>query len=692
MPLNFEYKPLKILQRLSKYPLLLLLLLISGSLMAQLRGRSGGGLPSGLRNIGSRFSSTSGSSSDSLQHRDYSEDSITIYYRYLDSSRNYHLDSSISDFTRRFPVPANYVYLGNLGNAAHSLFFRPDLSPGWDPGFHAFDAYKWNLENVPVYNTTRPYTELGYELGSRTEQLIEVFHTQNIKPNWNAQFRYRFINSPGVFKSQNTNHNNYLFTSFYQGNRKRYTNYLILLANSLQSSENGGIKSDEAYLEDPIYNDRYSIPTNLGGDPQFGRNFFSSNLSTGNKYKEFTVLMRQQYDFGRSDSLVTDSTVIPLFYPRLRLEHTLMYNKYNYLFRDNVADSTYYKDVYAYTISPGDTVLLNDRWNEIVNDFSVYQFPDANNLKQFIRLGATFQNLRGRFGTDTITTRTYYNVIAHAEYRNRTRNNKWDMELYGDLYMAGLNSGNYIAHASLRRFTGRRNDNFAEVGFENINSSPSWLFNANSDFYLDTTIRQYADENTAHIYASLYHAKLKLQLSGHYYLVSNYSYFSGYFEPMQQSSLFNVLQITASKRVPVGKHWNWYIDVTLQQPTGTAPVNLPFLYIRSRFAFEGQFFRNLNISTGVEGRYYSSYNADGYAPVLGQFFYQNGWRTGNLPDIAAFLHFRIRSFKAYIRLENLNSVQFNKTGFGFTNNNVHVQGYPYPGMMLRLGVWWNFVN
>ena len=53
--------------------------------------------------------------------------------------------------------------------------------------------------------------------------------------------------------------------------------------------------------------------------------FFQPILQTGNRYREFTVLMRQQYDLGKKDSLVTDSTVIPLFYPRVRFEHTISF-------------------------------------------------------------------------------------------------------------------------------------------------------------------------------------------------------------------------------------------------------------------------------------------------------------------------------------------------------------------------------
>jgi len=31
-------------------------------------------------------------------------------------------------------------------------------------------------------------------------------------------------------------------------------------------------------------------------------------------------------------------------------------------------------------------------------------------------------------------------------------------------------------------------------------------------------------------------------------------------------------------------------------------------------------------------------------------------------------------------------------GFGFTNNSLAAPGYPYPGLQIRVGIWWSFVN
>ena len=647
-----------------------------------------------LKRIGGNITNpgSSGGSTDSLQHRDKNEDSVTISYRYLDSTRTYKLDSSIDDFTRRFPVPASHIFLGNVGNASRSLLFSPKFNTGFDPGLHAYDIYEWKIEKVRFFNTTRPYSEINYQLGSRVEQIIELTHTQNLKPNWNAAFQYRLINSPGYFKSQKTNHNNYLLSSRFQSVNKRYNNYFVALVNKIQSGENGGIVDTFNYLNSSVYKDRFNIPTKLGGDDPFSSNFFTTKINTGNKYSEFTLLLRQQYDLGKKDSLVMDSTVVPLFYPRLRFEHTFQLEQNKYIFHDFLGDSVYYKTYYDTSLrKPIDTLIVRDKWKIISNDFSIYQFPDAKNLQQFIKLGVQLQSITGQFNSGQ---KSFVNTIGHAEYRNKTRNLLWDIEANGKLFFTGLNKGDYQAHISLQRLLGKK-IGYIQLGFENTSRTPSFIFDSRSSFYFLKTVKDFKKENNTHLFASYFLPSFKFRLTGHYYLSTNYTYIEDYYKLQQENALFNVLQIAAEKTIKLGKRWHWHAEVYFQQVIGNGPVNVPVIYTRNRIAYEGNLgFKNLNIAIGAELRYRSSYKADGYSPVQGQFYYQDSITIKNpLPDIAAYMHFRIRSFKAFVRAENLNTARkLENGGFGFTNNNLIAPGYALPGLQFRLGVYWSFVN
>jgi hypothetical protein len=349
-----------------------------------------------------------------------------------------------------------------------------------------------------------------------------------------------------------------------------------------------------------------------------------------------------------------------------------------------------------------DTFHRQDIWHNLSNDFSIYQFPDAKNPQQFFKLGATLELLRGKFDTASLFngslmfpkgSSSEYNVFGHAEYRNKTRNQKWDIEAYGKLYLEGVDVGDYNAYISLRRLISRQIGYF-QGGFENADRTPSFVFNRGSSFYYDTTRSTLNKENTTHIFASLDRPQNNLNLTASYYLLSNYTYIANYYQVRQASTLFNLLEINIQKQFTLYRHWKWRTNTILQQVAGTAPVHVPLLVSFNQIGYDGSFgFKNLFCSFGTEIRYISSYKADGYSPLTGQFFSQgDSVVRQRLPDVAFYLHFRVRSFTSYLRVEGLNALAFSPNGFGFYKNNFVAPSYPSPGMVLRFGFIWGFIN
>jgi hypothetical protein len=146
-----------------------------------------------LNKIGAKlkgFSNTGSGNRDTIgfEHRNDKKDSIAITYKYLDSIRSIPFDSTINDFDKYFSVPSSYLYLGNNGAAAYSLIYKPNARPGWDAGFHAFDVYRYTLEESKFYKTNKPFSQLSYQLASGKEQMIKAFHTQSPRPNFSFGF------------------------------------------------------------------------------------------------------------------------------------------------------------------------------------------------------------------------------------------------------------------------------------------------------------------------------------------------------------------------------------------------------------------------------------------------------------------------------------------------------------------------
>lgn len=661
-------------------------------LIAGMQANAQGNLQQRIRGMSGLRSGSSGNN-DSLTHRNANEDSITIRYRYFDSTRVNLLDSSIVDFYTRFPVPYYYTDLGNNGTAARSILFNPNMKPGFDAGFHAFDIYRYTVEGTRFFTTTRPYTELTYLLGSNSEQLIGLLHTQNRNQGrFNFTFDYRLINSPGAFRNQNTAHSGLRLSGTYQTENKRYGLSYVYLGNKIRSSESGGLQDPED-LKTLSLNDPFGAYTRLGTElSNQGRNPFSTNIRLGTVYQENTLFLRQHYDFGQKDSAqVNDSTTVRLFYTRLRLQHSARYTTSEYRFNDLALNTDDYTTYFNY-VPTSDSVYFKDRWRDLTNEFSIYTFPDKKNIAQFLKLGAGIQLLQGTFSNDSTSAgpKSYNNTYVMGEYRNRTRNKKWDIEASGQLYVTGGAAGDYSAYVSLQRALSQKLGTL-QVGFHNVNKSPSYLSQGFGSFPV-TPKANLNKTNITRLFATLYVPEQQMQLTGSYYAVTNFVYFDSFFTSNQFSGLFNVLDIGVNKRFRLGKHLAWYADVHFQQAPGNPPVNLPAFFSRNRVAFEGNFFKNLHLSTGIEIRYYTPYKADNYSPLIGQFVYQNSITINNRPDVNAFLNFRIRSFKGFIRAENLNTLDKSGNTVGFTHYNFVAPFYAQSGFWLRFGVWWSFVN
>ena len=77
-------------------------------------------------------------------------------------------------------------------------------------------------------------------------------------------------------------------------------------------------------------------------------------------------------------------------------------------------------------------------------------------------------------------------------------------------FLSGLNSGDYDAHLSLKRLISK-SIGYLQLGFGNVNRSPSFIYDSLSSFYLGT-FRNFKKENTTEIFANLDLSRLKLEI------------------------------------------------------------------------------------------------------------------------------------------------------------------------------------
>lgn len=631
------------------------------------------------------FNSSGGGGTDSLQKRDKSEDSIAIYYRLYNSLTIQTIDTNVNDFYTRFILPYTNYHLGNLGNASKSYLFNPLQRSGWDAGFRAYEVYNYTLEQTPFYQTTKPYTELGYLLGGKGEQLMEILHTQNKTQQFNYSFAYRFSNAPGNLKNQHANLNNMRIAANYQSKRKRYASYWVMLINKSASSENGGLVNS-ALIDSLSLNNPYELETRLGVSGASFRNPFNTNIATGTTYKENSFVWKQTYDFGQKDSVVKDTVTTYLFYPRLRFQNEIKYQSNQFLFADANPAAINYDQYFKYKDAIGTSILFQDNWNRFTNEFSLVSFPVKTNPNQYLQVGIGYLQMNFH---DISVQWANHDIYGLGVYKNKTKNLRWDLQASGKLFLNGYHAGDYEAQLFLSSLVNKKGNKLA-LWMQNSNRTPSFNRLGITAFPIlqKTGINK---ENIIELGGLWEQSTGKFAVNTQYKLIQNYQYFSSGYLPMVYGKTMSYLRGSLSHTTNLSQHWNWYNELTLQMVDPNAPLHLPMLLTRQRIAFEGNFFKNLYLSTGLELIYHSAYQPDGYMPLTGQFYLQDQFSTKNRPIANAFLNFRIKRFKGYIRMEQLNTLLATSNQLG-TRYNFTAPNYPGTGTWLRVGIWWNFIN
>ena len=631
------------------------------------------------------FGGGGGGTTDSLQKRDKAEDSIAIYYRLYNNLAIQNMDTSVNDFFSKFILPYSNYNLGNLGNASKSYLFNPLQRGGWDAGFRSYEVYNYTLEQTPFYQTTKPYTELGYLLGGKGEQLIELLHTQNKTKQFNYSFAYRFSNAPGNLKNQHANLNNMRITANYQSKRKRYASYWVMLLNKSASSENGGLVNSNL-IDSLSLNNPYELETRLGISGVSFRNPFNTSIATGTTYKEQNFVWKQTYDIGQKDSVVKDTVTTYLFYPRLRFQNEIKYQSNQFAFADANPLALNYEQYFNYKLPVGDAMLFQDQWRRFTNEFSLVSFPEKTNPNQFLQVGLGYQQLNFK---DTLLSWSNHDVYGLGVYKNKTKNLRWDIQASGKLFLNGYHAGDYEALFSLTSVFNKKGDQVA-LWLQNSNRTPSFNRLGITAFPI-SRLSTIDKENIIELGAMWDQKSRGLTASFQYKLIQNFQYFGSGYQPLVYDKALSYMKGTVSNQVKLSTHWNWYNELSLQLVDPSAPLHLPVIFTRQRLAFEGNFFKNLFLSTGLELIYHSAFQPDAYLPLTGQFYLQDQFTTNNRPIANAFLNFRIKRFKGFIRMEQLNTLLATSNQLG-TRYQFTAPNYLGTGTWLRVGIWWNFIN
>ena len=202
------------------------------------------------------------------------------------------LQDGIQNFNLIFKESISNTYLGNFPSPYESNIFI-ERNPVQD--FYPLTymrAYLYMPEDSKHFNTTTPYTRLRYYTGGgkgKAENMLDVWHVQNILPFWSAGLRYRTISGDGRYANQKTKVSTFSFFTSYE--RERWVLSGFLSRNKGEIEENGGI-ADRYQVVDTVVKAE-NIPVNLQMSEVY------------NNFRNINFQVQGQYNIGKAKELIT---------------------------------------------------------------------------------------------------------------------------------------------------------------------------------------------------------------------------------------------------------------------------------------------------------------------------------------------------------------------------------------------------
>jgi hypothetical protein len=640
----------------------------------------------------------------------------TITFEKLNSAIKFSPDTVIHTFHRRPFIQPWARDMGNPGSPAYNLMFTPEYRVGPTLGYHIFDIYRFNVDSLKYYDTDRPYSVFSYQTAGRQEHIASIMHTQNIQPNWNFSVEYRKINSPGYYKIQRNNHDNFAFTTNYKSLSKRYTLNAAMVYNKQQHDENGGISND-TNLINPDFNDRRTINTN------YQSQYSTTRSAVSNVQRDFTMLLQHSYTWGATDTFFNEEDTSAYSYsltPRFSITHNTTISSEQHAYKDLAPDSMRYISLFAksfpnngsgYYAAGGDSVYTRQKWfwadNKIL--FNGFLGRAGRQLQFSAGAGVRYDQFISDPVSKLIPDSPYYRI----GYDRRSYANNY---IEGQIKKEGLTPGAWEYGASTRFFyTGQYAGNFVlntaigkklnnivgsfVAGFNQQLGSAPYSYTDYQNIFTKTSF-SFNSESVSTLYATVESPRFRLYAGAKGFVINNYIYLGSNELPAQYTVPFTIPQVWLRKVFRLG---SFYLDneIVYQAITGNTPVNVPEIMGRHQLSFEKALFKSaIKIATGVEARYNTTYNPAGYNAQFNNFFYQNYAKITNTPELSAFMNFRIKRFRAFIMVDNLQQ-RFARNAILFTGTPIvnyqntgktYLPVYATPNTMLRFGFSWVMVN
>ena len=583
----------------------------------------------------------------------------------------------IYNYNYIFKKNISNTYLGNFPSPYESnIFITRETMEDFYP-LSTVRAYLFKPADALLFNTTTPFTRLQYFNGGgrgKSENFLDIWHTQNIRPYWNAGIRYNLISSDGRYMNQKSKSYNFSFFSSFE--KERLAISLFLNQNVAHFNENGGIK-DRSFVLDSTDQQAENIPINLTG----------SNAS--NNVRNFNFYTQLQYNIGNKKPIpVADADTSYTYPAKAVLAFTMEDNEHWY--KETTPNLEFFRHTYMDSVKTYDLVgnkIYNVSGKLVVNEHPKYKYLPGI----YAGLDFKYEKYNQRTAYDSVTrtesfgTDKYMGTYITGGIFNVDTNASFNYDIAGSLCVVGHYAGNFKISGFLEQALKKDKSSYlrADALLELRSVDPFFTrYVGNHDMW----VNDFKAEKTLKIEGKYINTRLRTEIGAGVSNIFSYVYFDTTAMPVQTGKTLTVFTAWVKE---VFKAGNFYFDqnVYIQKNTHEDVLSLPLVSVYSHNYYKNYLFkRALQLQIGFDLFYHTKFYSDNYQPSIMQFYNQRMSKTGNYPKFDVFLSLRIKRADIFAKYEHLNYV-LKKNGNYFSAYN-----YPINPAVFKFGIKWDFFD
>lgn len=568
----------------------------------------------------------------------------------------YQVDSLSYDFRQYDPARAQDFYgahLGNLASSYRDLWYKPIYDKGYHYKKDAHNIYKKRAEELAFYLLHLPYADFQYSQGDGQQNTaFDAKFGMNMTKQFQLSIDYSKINHRGQYRNQQNKDVHLLIGGWYQSKNKFYDGFYTYQSNKLDQEHNGGITSDSFFIK-PGFELRETIPVKFSSAFSLGRdkaflinNIFHLNVNPKDSIpqeKDGIFDLRQHIKIGSYDLKYFDDDIDTSFqyYKSFELDERGVRHFYEHQLFETAAflDIEQSKNDFSYLLSPG---IRFQR-------YSINQEP-----------------------VDSVHAQSTIEAKLRLKYKDL-------FNLNSSLEFGLLKATGYLL--SENDISIGLSDKVHLKGFLNFYRNNQALLNQRLFISgQELWSNNFSDKSILSFGADLDIPFLNLRAGVALHNLFNPIYYDEFVFPAVLESNPSILQLKLSHHA---KFRNFHFKNTLGlQQTAQTELSLPkFIGKHSLYYQNNIFKKNLLIQTGLDLHHNDRFNAYAFFPLIDQFYLTNQSRLVYYPIVDAFVSFKVKTFKAFVKAENLTAFLTEEVPF-------QVPEHPQNEFLIRIGINW----